>query len=53
MKSMFIPLRLATEARQLEFITELDESIDLVCYGSTCFQLLTDVVSINTIHNLQ
>lgn len=30
MKSMFVPLRLATNARQLEFITELDENIDKV-----------------------
>ena len=30
MKSMFVPLRLATDARGLRFVTELDKSIDLV-----------------------
>ncbi|KAI0091492.1 hypothetical protein BDY19DRAFT_629129 [Irpex rosettiformis] len=30
MKSLFVPLRLATDARGLEFMTELDESIDEV-----------------------
>ncbi|KAL0954020.1 hypothetical protein HGRIS_005174 [Hohenbuehelia grisea] len=30
MLSMFIPLRLAAEARQLEFITDLDPNIDMV-----------------------
>lgn len=30
MRSLFIPLRLATNARQLEFVTDLDPNIDLV-----------------------
>ena len=28
MRSLFVPLRLATDARRLEFITDLDTSID-------------------------
>ena len=30
MRSLFVPLRLATDARRLEFITDLDKSIDEV-----------------------
>ena len=30
MRSLFIPLRLATDARGLELVTELDSSIDQV-----------------------
>lgn len=30
MRSMFIPLQLATNARELEFITDLDMNIDEV-----------------------
>ena len=30
MRSMFIPLQLATDARGLKFVTELDRSIDIV-----------------------
>ena len=28
MRSLFVPLRLATDARRLEFITDLDTTID-------------------------
>ena len=31
MRSMFVPLRLATDARGLEFIVDLDKNIDEVC----------------------
>ncbi len=32
MRSLFVPLRLATDARRLEFITDLDTSIDDVSF---------------------
>lgn len=37
MRSMFVPLQLATDARGLKFTTELDKSIDIVsiCYFRT------------------
>lgn len=31
MRSLFLPLRLATDARNLELVTDLDMSIDDVC----------------------
>jgi hypothetical protein len=31
MRSLFIPLRLATDARGLELVTDLDPNIDNVC----------------------
>lgn len=31
MRSMFVPLRLATDARGLEFVVDLDRNIDEVC----------------------
>ena len=36
MRSLFVPLRLATDARKLEFITELDTTIDEVCIVQVC-----------------
>lgn len=30
MRSLFVPLRMATDARKLEFVTDLDHSIDQV-----------------------
>ena len=30
MRSMFVPLKLATDARGLELVTDLDKNIDLV-----------------------
>ena len=35
MRSLFVPLRLATDARRLEFFTDLDTSIDDVSYVFT------------------
>ena len=36
MRSLFVPLRLATDARKLEFITELDTTIDEVGIVQVC-----------------
>lgn len=43
MRSMFVPLQLATDARGLKFTTELDKSIDIVsrCYFRTCSHIIS------------
>ncbi len=45
MRSMFVPLQLATDARGLEFFTELDPAIDMVRFALNSHRLF-DIISI-------
>jgi osomolarity two-component system sensor histidine kinase SLN1 len=43
MRSLFIPLRMATDARGLELVTELDPAIDKVLFSSISSSLSPQV----------
>lgn len=49
MRSLFIPLRMATDARELTLVTDLDRNIDIVCSTFFCFRLNLDSTSLNQI----
>lgn len=41
MRGLFVPLRLATDARRLELVTDLDPCIDKVCHFQSLYLLLS------------
>jgi osomolarity two-component system sensor histidine kinase SLN1 len=49
-RGLFVPLRLATDARQLELVTDLDPCIDKVCLSHP--YLLSSPILANTTRDL-